>query len=88
MHKTAVANRSQQDRESKIKAQYARAQIASWHRYGMTRTKRNIFKGAAILSERELALGSAIQIVKNDSWQATTSQRPQVRDAHDTRRFH
>src|SRR5258707_15462874 len=74
VHQTAVANRGQHDRKRKVIAEYTRTQLTP--RYGdcVTRAERDFFKCATVLSQSELALGSAIQIVKNHSQQTATGQ--------------
>src|SRR5213596_2643591 len=48
----------------------------------MARPECHILKGAAILAKRNLALGTAVQIVKNCFRHSATRQRPEILDAN------
>src|SRR5438477_8775267 len=48
----------------------------------MARPECHILKGAAILAKRNLALGAAVQIVKNGFRHSATRQRPEILDAN------
>jgi hypothetical protein len=48
----------------------------------MARPECHILKGAAILAKRNLALGPAVQIVKNGFRHSATRQRPEILDAN------
>jgi len=87
VHQTAVAYRGQHDRKRKVTAEYTRTQLTLGYGYCVTRTERDLFKCVTVLSQSELALGSAIQIVKNHSGQTAKSQQPEIRDVHNPGRF-
>jgi len=83
MHKTAVADGSQQKRDSEIETEDASAQIALGDGYGVTRAQGDIFEYAAVLAQRDFALGAAVEIVEDNFGEAATRQRPEVMDADD-----
>jgi hypothetical protein len=64
MHQPAIAHGRKQKWKTKIEAQNPGAQIALRNRDGMPRPERDIVEYPAILPQRNLALGSAIQIVE------------------------
>jgi hypothetical protein len=81
MHEAAVADGSEQKRQSKVKAKNARAQCASRNRDRMPRPKRDVFENAAVFAQRYLALGAAIQIIKHRLWYAPLRDWPEILDA-------
>jgi hypothetical protein len=52
----------------------------------MTWPERHVLKDAAILSERDLAFGAAIEIVENPFRNSATRHRPEILDANDAGR--
>jgi hypothetical protein len=65
MHQAAVSHRRKQERKRKIEAQNACAQVATRDCNRMPRTKCDVVEYPAILAERDLAFGAAVQIVKH-----------------------
>jgi hypothetical protein len=49
----------------------------------MTRPECYILKDAAILAKRDLALGTAVQIIKNSFRHSATRQGPEILDTND-----
>jgi len=75
MHEAAVTYRSEQGRKRNVKAKHARSQITVGHRHGVTRPESNVLKYAAVLPQRDLCFGAAIQVIENCLWQPVPSQR-------------
>jgi hypothetical protein len=65
MHQAAISDRSEQERNCQIKTENARTQTAGRLNYSMTRAKSNIFKDPAVFPERDLSLGSPIEVIEN-----------------------
>jgi hypothetical protein len=86
VHQPAVANRSQQEWQSKIAAENAGTQIAIGERYRMAWTESDILIYAATVPESNLTFGAAIKIVKDGSGHAATGERTKVRDTYYTGR--
>src|SRR5216683_4524155 len=86
MHEAAVAHGREQEWERKVEAQHACAQIAMGNGNRMTWPERHVLKDAAILSERDLAFGAAIEIVEDPFRNSATRHRPEIVDANDAGR--
>jgi hypothetical protein len=82
MHQAAIANRGEQKGQRKIEAQNLRAQTAFRKRDRMPRPKSNVVENPAVFPERNLALGSAIEIVKNGFRQSLARDRAEIFDAY------
>jgi len=65
MHQAAIADWSEHGGERNVEAQDAGSQIALGQGHGMTGTEGNVIEDAAILAQRDLAIGAAVQVVKN-----------------------
>jgi hypothetical protein len=87
VHQTAVAYRGQNDRKRKVTADYTHTQLTLGHGYCVAGAERDFFKCVTVLSQSELAVGSAIQIVKNHPGQTATGQQPEIGDVHNPGRF-
>lgn len=66
-------------------AKYGRAQIAIRKSYRVAGTKRYVIKNAAILSQRDFTLRSAVEIIENDSREPPLRYAPQIMDIYDMR---
>jgi hypothetical protein len=82
MHQPAVANRGQQKRERKIKAEHAHVQVALAAGNGVPRTKRDVVENPAIFAKRDFAFGPAIEIVENRFWNSFAREGTKIVDAN------
>jgi hypothetical protein len=82
MHKTAIANWGQQERESEIEAQHACAQVTQRHRNGMARPESNIVEDAAIFAQRNFTFGAAIEVIEYRLRNSAARDGTEVLDAH------
>ena len=88
MYKAAIAHRSQQRRERNVEAQDACPHIAIGHRYRMTRPECDVIKDPAVLSQRDLAIGAAVQVIKHRFGQSAPRQGPEIMYTDDPRGCH
>jgi hypothetical protein len=82
MHETAIANRSEQERECEVEAENPCPQRAFGKCDGVPGAEGYIFVNAAILAESDLAFGSPIEIVENGTWHAALRDGTEICDAH------
>jgi|SRR5690349_10201869 hypothetical protein len=88
MHQAAVSDRGQQGGKRKIEAQHAGSQVTIPDGNGMARAEGDIVKHAAILTQRELAIGPSVKVIKNRPRQPATSQGPEIVDTDNVGRSH
>jgi len=65
VHEPAVANGCEQKRESEIEAKNAGMQVTIGERDGMARAEGDVLIDAAIFAERNLAFGTAIEVIED-----------------------
>jgi hypothetical protein len=83
MHHAAIADRSENRRESQFVAQHVCAEIAFVEGHGIARAEEYIVKGAGIFAERGFVISSAIEIVEDGTRQAALSQAAEIFDVDD-----
>jgi hypothetical protein len=86
MHETAISDGRQQKWKGKVEAQHARAQLTICMSYCVTGTERNVLERPAILPERYLSLGAAVEVVEDGPRQSSTREGPKVIDTNDAGR--
>jgi hypothetical protein len=86
MHKAAVSDRSKQERKRKIEAQNARTQTAVRDRDRMPRSKRDVIKYPAILTQRDFAFGAAVEVVEYRFWHPLPGYGAEVFNTNNTGR--
>ena len=87
-HQATVAHRSQRHREQHLDAQDAGPHISIGHRYRMTRPERDVLKEPAVLSQCDLAISAAVQVIKNRFDQSAPRQGPEIMHTDDQRGGH
>ena len=86
VHHAAIADRSKQKRQRQLSAEDGCTQICVRCCHCVSGTKGDGVEGATILSHRHLALGSSVDVIKDDFRNPAVSERPEIVDVHDTRR--
>jgi len=81
VHKTAVADGSEQEWESKIEAEHAGSQRAIRECNGVARAEGDVVVHAAIFAEGDLTFGAAIEVIKNRPGHAALGQGAEICDA-------
>jgi hypothetical protein len=66
-------------------AEYVCAQLASRNGDTLPRAKCHAFERTAVLTKRDLAFGSAVDVIEHYAWKATLSEAAQVADIDDVR---
>jgi hypothetical protein len=66
-------------------AEYVCAQLASRNGDTLPRAKCHAFERTAVLTKRDLALSSAVEVIEHHAWKATLSEAAQVADIDDVR---
>ncbi len=64
---------------------YFSAEIALRNRNALSRPERQGLKRSAILVQRQLAFGTAVDVIEDDARQSTFSEPSQITDADDVR---
>ena len=86
VHEAAVANGSEQERESEIEAENAGAQVAMVEGDGVTRTEGEVLIDAATFAEGDLAFGAAIEVIEDGLGHAALGDGAEISDADYARR--
>jgi hypothetical protein len=86
VHEPAVANGSEQERESEIEAKNACAQAAMVERDRVSRTESDVVIDAAVLAEGHLVFGATIKVIEDGFGHAALGDGPEISDADDARR--
>jgi len=86
VHEPAVANGSEQKRESEIEAKNAGVQVTIGERDGMARAEGDVLIDAAIFAEGNLAFGTAIEVIEDRSGHAPLGDGSKISDADYARR--
>jgi hypothetical protein len=86
MHEAAVANGSEQERESEIEAENAGAQVAMVEGDGVTRTEGEVLIDAATFAEGDFAFGAAVEVIEDGFGHAPLGDGSEISDADDARR--
>jgi hypothetical protein len=86
VHEAAVADGSEQERESEIEAENAGAQGTTSESDCVARTEGDVLIDAAILAEGDFAFGAAIEVIEDGAGHATLSDGAEISDADNARR--
>jgi len=86
MHHPAVANRCKQRGERKVAAKDFGAQITIRHGNRIARPESKGLKCAAVLLQRDLALGPSVEVVEDRGRQSTLGEATQIFNIDDARR--
>jgi len=81
VHQAAVADRSEQERESEIEAENAGAQVAIGDGDRMARAECDVLIDAAIFAEGDLAFGAAIEVVEDGPGHTALREGAEICDA-------
>jgi len=81
VHQAAVADRSEQERESEIEAENAGAQVAIGDGDRMAGAEGDVLIDAAIFAECDLAFGAAIKVVEDGPGYAAPGEDAEISDA-------
>src|SRR4051812_11225073 len=83
MHQAAVSHRSEPCRKRDFSSKYLGSQIALRKRHRLSRTECDRLKRPAILPQRDLAFGSAVEVIEHNPRQPAFSDAAQVRNIDD-----
>jgi hypothetical protein len=86
MDQAEVADRGEHRGEGELAAQHARAEVVARDRDGLPRPERHVLEHATVLAQRELVIGTAVDVVEHHPGQAALRPPPQVIDVDHARR--
>ena len=83
----AAADRREQERQLERRAEHRRTQIHGRGRHRRARTERDVVEGAAVLPQRDLRVGAAVDVVEDHARQPPLRQLAEVFDVDRARRI-
>jgi hypothetical protein len=86
VHEAAVADGSEQERESEIEAENASAQGTIGKCDRVAGTEGNVLINAAILAQSDFTFGAAIEVIEDGAGHATLGDASEIPDADHARR--
>ena len=82
----AAADRREREGEREIGAEDARPEIDLRNGDGVLWPEQHVVENSAVLAERDLAIGTAVDVVEGDTRQTPLRQAPEIRNIDDVRR--
>ena len=79
---TAVADRSQESRESQIECEDAHAEIAFVEGYGVAGAKEDVVEGTRIFAQRGFVVGAAIEVIEDGARETALSETAKIVDVY------
>lgn len=83
MKHSAESDGREQERHGQFGTQYRGLRFAPANSDGLPRAKSHLLERAAIFAQRDLALGSAVNVIEDDLRQAPLGDKPQIADIND-----
>src|SRR5262249_5890002 len=81
---SAAANGCEDEGQPERRAQHRRADVDAGHRNRGSRAQRDAIECAAVLPERRLAFGAAVDVIEHDPRQSPFRRLSKIFDADDT----
>ena len=81
----AAPDRAQQERQLDRHPEHRRPEVADRRRDRAARPERHVFERAAILPQRHLIVGAAVDVVERDAGRPALGEPPKVGDVQDAR---